>query len=132
MSVDPISERYARALQMLVLVGIGLLLVGFVLYITGAVPSAIPPEKVTTLWQLDSDTYVKETGQPTDWGWVRGILTGQGIAFASLVYLSLCTIVCLLLILPRYLRAGDRRYAIIVILQIAVLVAAASGILSFR
>lgn len=131
MRLDPVSKRYAALLQALATVGIALLFIGFFLYATGAVPSRVAPEAVTELWHLGADEYVERTGQTTGWGWVRGILSGEGLAFSSLVFLALCTIICLAFILPLLIRERDSFYVVIVLLQIVVLLAAASGVVAF-
>lgn len=131
MKLDPVSKRYAAVLHAVATIGIVLLFIGFLLYITGAIPSKTSPKTVTTLWHLSADEYVARTGQATGWTWIRGPLSGEEVAFASLVFLALCTIVCLIAIMPLLVRNRDVRYVVIVLVQIVVLLAAATGVAAF-
>lgn len=129
MKLDSVSELYAKILQVLSIAGMVLLLLTFVVYVTGLSPSAVPPQRVTELWHLDSATFAEETDGTLGWEWVSDLHTGNNLAFGSLVFLALCTLVCMILLVPAYLRLGDRRYAAIVAAEAVVLAVAAAGVL---
>ena len=128
MKLDSVSELYARMLQVLAIAGMVLLLLTFVIYVSGLLPSAVSPERVTELWHLDSASFNEITDGSFGWEWVSNILRGNNLAFASLVFLALCTLICMIVLAPAYLRAGDKRYATIVTLEAVVLTVAAAGI----
>ena len=81
------------------------------------------------LWGQPVGRYLDMTGAPTGWGWIRLLGTGDYLNLAVIALFPSVSIVCYLRILPALLAQGDRLYALIAALQIAVLLAAASGLL---
>ncbi len=132
MKLDEVTARYARVLQRLVVSGTVVLFATFVLYVTGAIPSAPSAQEVTRLWHLDAKSYAEQTGRPVGWGRLEMFSTGEGLAFASLLFFALCSIVCLIAVAPLYARKRDYRYLTLVVVQTVVLAAGAAGVLVAR
>ncbi len=119
--------KYAASLHKFSILGLGFLIVAFLLYIFGVLSNTTPPSEIPSYWKLPADQYIAATGAYTGWSWLPHILSGNILSFASLVYLSMVSIIAFFTILPVYERKGDKYYVLIVSVQILVLVIAASG-----
>jgi hypothetical protein len=78
---------------------------------------------------LKAPEFVRTTNMPTGWQWLGLLDRGDGLCFLGLLVLASGTLVCLVSILPVLVSRRDIPYTIIVLIQVAVLVIAASGIL---
>ncbi len=121
--------RYALMLSKGMKVGLAVLILTFMLYISGIVPPHIPKEQISKLWQLPVAEYLNAIGIESGWNWVFLIKKGDFLNFIGIVFLSGITIICFIGIIPIFLRKKDFIYALIAFLEVAVLVFAASGIL---
>ena len=72
--------------------------------------------------------YSKITGSPTGWDWVSLLGKGDFLNFVPIAFLAILTIICYFTLIPAYFRCGDYIYGGIVIAEIIVLAAAASGL----
>lgn len=127
---DSVQALFARLLSWLVRIGLALMFVSFILYVFGLVPSGIPVALVQDQWAHSADEFAAATGMQTGWNWVRDLLDGRALAFASLVIFPAGTIILTAAASLLYLRHKDKRYALIAALECVVLVVAATGLLS--
>lgn len=123
------QKVYARWLAAGVATGFSLLVVSFVIYLSGILPPSIPPQMLPQYWGLPVAEYVKATGSPTGWSWVRRLGEGDLLNFAGVAILGATTIACYLRMLPLFIRTRQRLFAAICLAELAVLAAAASGLL---
>lgn len=135
MNPDPhefhVSEEqllYARWLDIGTRVGLGLLLISFALYVTGAVPPFIAPGDLPALWVLPVDQYLAAAGLRPGWSWLGMIHWSDMMNFAGIAFLALVTVGCYAILAASYLRKRDTACALIVLSEILVLVLAASGL----
>lgn len=120
---------YANILNKGMLVGILILLITYAIYLSGILPTFIPVEDVPKLWTKSVKDFTHELDVPTGWGWLKMVGTGYFVNFIGIVMLAAITVLCYLSILPGLIRKKDTPLVIIVILEVLVLVFAASGIL---
>jgi hypothetical protein len=121
---------YARLLDITSKLGFAALVVGYVAYAMGWLEEHVTVEQLPRLWTLPLAEYLAKTGSPTGWGWLAHLHKGEFAGLLGIVILAGCSAVCLLAIVPTYVRRGDRVYAGICVLEIMVLLLAASGILT--
>jgi hypothetical protein len=129
---------YASLLAKGMYLGLGILLVTFMLYMTGLVQPAIPIEELPRLWTLSVHEYLETVNHEflhraevvDGWGWMALLNTGDYLNFIGIALLSAVTIFCYLRILPNLFRKKDHIYATIAILEILVLTLAASGLIA--
>jgi hypothetical protein len=129
---DTILEEqriYARWLAVGVAVGFGSLVVSFFLYTSGIVPPGIPPEALPRYWSLPVHEYVAVTGAPTGWSWLRRLGEGDLLNFAGVAILGATTVACYLRMVPVLVKSRERVLLAICLAELAVLAAAASGLL---
>lgn len=120
---------YARTLNIGVKAGLAVLVISFLIYISGALTPIIPFSELSGRWGLPVHEFIATTGSPSGWGWIWKLDRGDALNFFAVAWLSSVTIACYLRIIPILIRKGDTIYLIIAVLEVAVLVLAASGVL---
>jgi hypothetical protein len=121
--------EYAALLNIGMKVGMLMLLVTFAMYVFGIASPQVPVEKLPHYWTMSVSEYTTEAGVKTGWGWLYSIGRGDFMNFIGIAFLSGVTIVCYLRIIPTLLKKGDRVYAVLALMEVLILVLAASGIL---
>jgi hypothetical protein len=120
---------YAGVLNIGMWSGLFLLIITFIVYLTGVLPSFIPIEDMSKYWGMRVHDYNVHLHAPTGWGWTALVGKGDYLNFIGIAILSGLTIVCYLVILPILIRKKDKAYILIAIMEILVLSLAASGLL---
>jgi len=129
---------YASILAKGMYLGLGMLLITFFLYMTGLLQPGIPIEELPRLWTLSAHEYLEVVNHEflhrpevvTGWRWVALLGMGDYLNFVGIAFLSAVTIACYAGVLPSLFRKKDWIYATIAVLEIIVLVLAASGIVA--
>jgi amino acid transporter len=129
---------YAKILNVGMYLGLGILLATFALYLSGLLAPAVPIEELPNYWTLSAHEYLEAINHQflhrdelvLGWGWVFVLNKGDFINFVGIAVLALVTIVCYLGILPTLFRKKDWIYGAIAVLEVLVLVLAASGLVS--
>jgi len=126
-----ISEQiaYAKILDKGMKIGIVILFITFIIYLTGILTPYIPVKELPQYWSLSVHEYLEATGIQAGWSWLHQLNRGDFLNFVGIAFLSGVTIVCYLRILPILFRKKDTAFAVIAILEVLVLVLAASGLL---
>lgn len=127
--IDAAQQRYARWLALGSRFGLALLVLSFVAYLAGWLTPLVPLEQLPTLWNQPVAQYLQATGQPTGWGWLARVQHGDVLNLVGIALLASCSLPCLLAVLPLYGRARDRAFVAICVLEVVVLLFAASGII---
>lgn len=131
-SLEPSPEqvRYAGILEKGMYVGLGCLFVTFALYVFGVMEPHVPLESLSEHWTKSVDAYLAEGEIPAGWGWVSMLGYGDFVNFLGIVILAGVTILCYSSVVPVFLKNKDTIYLVLVLLEIAVLVVAASGVIA--
>lgn len=128
---------YAGVLNSGMWIGLALLIVFFIVYISGLLPSYVPIEKLSEIpqgsnvpyWGMRAHEFNQAFDVPTGWGWTALVGKGDYLNFVGIAMLGGLSILCYLVILPILIKKKDRAYAVIAIVEVLVLALAASGIL---
>jgi len=120
---------YARILNIGMFIGLAIIVITFIIYMLGILPSFISPQEIPNYWGMKSKDFIHTFHAPTGWGWLSLIGKGDYLNFVGIALLAGLTILCYLVILPILIRKKDTSYVVIAIIEIAVLALAASGIL---
>ncbi len=120
---------YAELLNKGMWIGLALLIITFLVYLTGALPTAVPIEELSQHWGKRAVVFNRDLHIPTGWGWLRNAAKGDYLNFVGIAILSGLTIVCYAVIMPIFRRRKDNAYFFIALAEVLVLVLAASGIL---
>ena len=121
---------YARWLDWGTRLALAVLVAAFLAYLLGVLAPWVPLSELPRVWSLPVERYLTATGAPRGWGWLALAERGDFANFAGIALLALVTVACYLRLLAALLAAGERRYALLVLAQVLVLLAAASGLLS--
>jgi hypothetical protein len=113
--IPPEHLRYAQWLHWSGWLGLAVLVGAFAVYATGLVPPVIRLESLPELWKLSSQDFLDRSDM---------------LSVLAIAILAGCSALPLLAVTPIYLRRGDRTYAALCVLVVAVLVLAASGVIS--
>lgn len=120
---------YANVLNYGMYFGLAVVIVIFLVYTSGILQSFIPLDDLPKYWGMKAKDYIHLLNAPTGWGWAAMINKGDYLNFIGIAILAGLTVLCYLVMLPILMRKKDTPYVIIAILEVAVLVLAASGIL---
>ncbi len=120
---------YAKVLNSLMFLGLAIIVVTFIIYMSGILASFVPPQEIPNYWSMASKDFIHSLHAPTGWGWVALVGKGDYLNFVGIALLAGLSIICYLVILPILMRKKDTPYVVIAIIEIAVLSLAASGIL---
>jgi hypothetical protein len=118
---------YARWLGWGTALALATLAMTFLLYVLGIGEPLVPPERLPQLWQLPAREFLEHTGAPVGWGWVAHLGWSDYRNLVGVAMLCLVTALCYLRLL---IHRGDRVFTALVLAQVLVLAAAASGLLA--
>ena len=129
LSPDLAPKRYARWLAWGTRLGLALLVVAFLAYIAG-LPPHVPIESLPVLWQGSASELLARAGLRAGWQWASLVHRGDMLVLAAIALLASCSLGALAAVLPVFRKRGETVFVAICVLQIAVLVLAASGLLT--
>lgn len=124
------SARYAFLLDWSTRLGVLALLLGFAAYVFGVLPPHVPLDQLPSLWSLPVNDYLQRTATPMGWGWLALAYRGDLSTLIGIALLAGSSIAPLLGMLLLYHKRKDRVYAVICAVILAVLLLAASGLLT--
>jgi hypothetical protein len=130
-SLKPSQEQiiYANLLLMGMLAGIVVLIVTYVIYLTGILTPHVDMHVIAANWGKGVHEYRQITHSPNGWGWLALLGKGDFVNYIGFAFLGVMTIVCYLVLVRGYARKKDWIFAFISVLEILVLCLAASGLL---
>jgi hypothetical protein len=120
---------YAKVLNAGMLIGLAVMVITFIIYMFGILPSFIPPQDIPQYWGMKSSKFIHMFHAPTGWAWVAMTNKGDYLNFVGIALLAALTILCYLVILPILMRKKNAPYIVIAVVEVLVLALAASGIL---
>jgi len=120
---------YATILDKGMKVGLLMLIISFIIYLTGILTPYIPVNDLPKYWGMSVHKYLEATGIHPGWTWLGLVGKGDFLNFIGIAFLAGVTAVCYIRIIPILFRKKDMAFGIIAILEVIVLVLAASGIL---
>lgn len=129
---------YAAILEKGMFAGLGLMVITFVLYVFGVMPSIVPLSEISIYWGTPVHEYLVAINTnflhweqlPTGWSWIKLLGYGDFLNFLPIAILSGITIVCYLVIVPGLFARKDKAMAIMALAEAVILTLAASGLLS--
>ena len=91
---SPAQLRYADTLFYGSLIGFVIMLITYVLYVTGILTPQIPLDDLPRLWTGSAADYRAAGSIPQGWGWLALIGKGDICNFVGIIILAGLTIVC--------------------------------------
>lgn len=120
---------YAKVLGTGMEIGLAALVVTFILYAADLLTPHVAVNDLPLVWKMPVREYLAVTGIHAGWSWLGMIGKGDFINFIGIAFLAGITIPCYLAILPGLIRKKDMILTVVALLEITVLVLAASGVL---
>lgn len=123
------QREYARVLDIGMKIGLVAIIITFIVYLSGIFTPYIPVNDLPKYWGLSVHKYLEETGIHQGWSWVGMLDKGDFLNFTGIAFLAGVTVICYLRIIPIFFKKKDFVYGIFAIIEVLVLVLAASGLL---
>ena len=123
----PEQMRYAQWLDWSTRAGLVVLLLTFAAYVLGFTSPQVPPERLPQLWSQSVGSYLQQTRSPVGWAWLAQVGHADMACLLGIAILAGCSLVCLLALVPLYLRRGDKAFVALCLAEVAVVLLAASG-----
>ena len=128
--IPPEQIRFAQWLHWTGWLGLAVLVAAFFVYVAGLLPPVIPVDQLPSLWRLPSRELMALHGLEGGWNWVLALNRSDMLNLLGIAILCGGSALPLLAVTGIYLRRGDRLFAALCLLQVAVLVLAASGLIA--
>jgi hypothetical protein len=131
-SLEPSPEqlRYASVLEKGMYFGLACLFVTFAVYMSGIMGPYIPLDELSQHWTKNVHDYLTDADIKPGWSWVSMLRYGDFLNFIGIAILAGVTVLSYAAIIPLLLKRKDMIYALVALLEVVVLVFAASGIIS--
>lgn len=120
---------YAKILDIGMKIGLLMLIVTFIIYLLGILSPYIPVRDLPKYWGMSVHKYLEHTGIHPGWAWLFMLGRGDFLNFIGITFLAGVTVICYAAILPIFIKKKDKVYAVLALIEVLVLVLAASGIL---
>ncbi|MEW6109277.1 MAG: hypothetical protein AB1632_08970 [Nitrospirota bacterium] len=120
---------YAKLLDIGMKIGLLIIIVTFIIYLTGILEPYVLVNNLPLYWKMPVKEYLEATGIPHGWAWLGMVNKGDFLNFIPIAFLAGVTILCYIRIMPILFRNKDTAYGILALLEVLVLVLAASGVL---
>ncbi len=120
---------YAKILDMGMKIGLLILMVTFIIYLSGILQPHVPVNDLSKYWGMSVHKYLEYTNIYPGWSWIGMLGRGDFLNFIGIAFLAGVTIICYTRVIPILFRKKDSVYGVIAILEVLVLMLAASGIL---
>lgn len=120
---------YAKILDAGMKIGLLSLIVTFIVYLLGIFTPHIPVSDLPKYWNMPVNKYLEAAAIPHGWAWLGMVGKGDFLNFIGIAFLAGITIVCYIAVIPILFRKKDTVYGVLAIVEVLVLVLAASGIL---
>jgi hypothetical protein len=128
--IGPDQLRYARILAIGTNTGLAILVVLFGVYVLGVIEPHVPHERLPDLWHLPSNEFLDLVKLEAGWGWATRLQHADILTLIGIITLAFCSVPCLIAVMPVYWRSGQRILFGICLLEVLVMVMAASGYLA--
>jgi hypothetical protein len=130
---DRVQFAYAKTLDIVAHAVMLVIGIGYLLYILRLLPLTVPIETIAGNWQLSSSELQSKLHVFCGWSCFTSLpvlLHGDAVSYASVVMLSMATLFCLVTAVMAFFREKNHLFLMIAILQVVVLLVAASGVMT--
>ena len=127
---DAAQRGYARWLAWGTRLGLLLLIVTFAIYVLGGHAPHVPIDHLPELWKHPAHELLDRIGVRSGWGWMASLPRSDMLVMAAIAVLATCSIPALLVAARVFQRSGERVLVAICVLEVLVLMLAASGLLA--
>jgi hypothetical protein len=130
---DRVQVAYAKTLDFVSHAVMLLMAIGYLAYMLQLLPLTVPVETVAGNWHLGANELQAKLNLSSGWNCFASLpamLHGDALSYASVVFLSMATILCLAMAVAVFFSEKKWLYLAIATLQVVVLMVAASGVVT--
>jgi len=130
--IDKVQLVYAQVLETVSHVGIAFLVGGYFVYVLQLLPLSVPIDAIAANWHLKASEMQQKLHTPSGWSFLKStaaLLKGDVVSYLSIFYLAMATIACLAFATITFYREKNYVYTALAVLQVVVLLVAASGLI---
>lgn len=120
---------YAKLLDIGMKAGLVLITVTFIIYLSGVLAPHVPVNDLPKYWNMPVHEYLKATNIHNGWSWLSMVGKGDFLNFIGIAFLAGITVLCFIRVIPILFKKKDTLYGVFAIIEVLVLVLAASGVL---
>jgi hypothetical protein len=124
------NRVYSRILTITCYIGGFITAVSFFIYMCGLVEPLVPLSDLPSLWTVPSKEIGQVMGFSTGWGWVSYLPRSDILCFVGLSLIASGTVVAYFSMLFIYIWKRNFLYSVIILLELAVLVLVAAGLVT--
>jgi len=124
----PQQLRYAALLEWGTRLGLAVLAVSFLAYVTGWLPAHVDPDRLPQFWSQPVASYLSQTQSPKGWALLPLLYRGDMLGLAGIGILAGCSTFALLALVPLYAASRDRIFVALCLMEVTVVLVAASGV----
>jgi hypothetical protein len=129
LQAGPEQLVYAGILEKGMLLGLLLLIITYLIYLSGIIKPYVPLAEVSRYWSMNVHDYLHTAHIKPGWAWLSMIGYSDFLNFIPIAMLAGVTIICFLAVVPVLLKENDKLYAGLALVEALILTVAASGIL---
>lgn len=122
------NRVYAFVLEVVCWFAFAVIIVLFILYVSGIIKPFISFDQLPVVWKLGVDGVIREYNKPVGWNWLLYLTKSDYLCYIGLTVLISATIAALTAVLAVFIKKKNLIFTGIVLLQIVVLLAGASGV----
>ncbi len=120
---------YAKLLDLGMKVGLLAVIITFCIYVADIFDPHLPVSDLPKYWTMPVKEYLIAANIHPGWSWLGMLGKSDFLNFTGIAFLAAVTILCYIRITPILFRKKDTFYGLLAIIEVLVLVLAASGIL---
>ena len=126
----PRRRAFADGMDWGMRIGLAGLVLAYGLYLAGILPPHVPIEQVVAHWHLSALQFAEACGLYHGWSWIMAFREGDYLSLILIAFLASVTLGCMVRLIPFLIRERDWPMLIITLGQAALLLLAASGLVS--
>lgn len=131
-ATSPEQRHFATVLEWITHGGLALLVLTFIIYVSGWWPAHLAPAQLVQLWGRPLREYLALSGSPTGWHWLPLVRLSDHANLLGIALLAGASLAGMLALLPVYWRRRDGWMLAICAANLLLLALAASGALVLR
>ena len=126
---SPYQEKYATILSKFSNLGLFILVISYLGYISGFSEPFIPFSELSSYWSLPLGDFIEKSGAPVGWQWLDLLAFGDYQNFIGIALLSGVTIIAYGGLFLHFLKSKQRLFLSLVTLELFFLLLAASNLI---
>ena len=126
----PQQAAYAKLLQALVNTSLVMIIISFIVYLTGVLDPLIAISDLPRYWSLPLHEFITETNSPIGWNWISYLDKGDYLNFLGIAFMGATTGICYLAMVFSFFKEKNNIALIVAIIELFLILLAASNVIA--